>query len=67
MLDYCREARDLADGRIRADLDSDRGFDLSMTRLMEMIGEARSPAHFIVGGVRKSSEDAMFRRPNGRW
>ena len=29
-----------------------------------MIGEARSPAHFIVGGVRESSEDAMFGGPN---
>jgi uncharacterized protein with HEPN domain len=40
MLDHAREARNLSAGRSRDDLDSDRTFNLSMTRLMEIIGEA---------------------------
>jgi uncharacterized protein with HEPN domain len=34
------EALQLATGRSRADLDSDRLFNLAMTRLLEIIGEA---------------------------
>jgi uncharacterized protein with HEPN domain len=40
MLDYAREAIVLSKGRIRADLDSDRLFNLAMTRLIEVIGES---------------------------
>lgn len=32
----------MAAGRVRADLDSDRQFNLAMTRLMEIVGEAAS-------------------------
>ncbi len=32
----------MAAGRVRADLDSDRQFNLAMTRLMELVGEAAS-------------------------
>ena len=40
MLDYAREAVALSQGRTRADLDSDRLFNLAMTRLVEVIGES---------------------------
>ncbi len=40
MLDHAAEAHHLADGRSRADLDSDRLFMLATTRLLEMMGEA---------------------------
>ena len=40
MLDYAREAVTLSQGRTRADLDSDRLFNLAMTRLIEIIGES---------------------------
>ena len=42
MLDYAQEAIDLARGRVRADLDTDRQFNLAMTRLLEVVGEAAS-------------------------
>ncbi|MBM4036619.1 MAG: DUF86 domain-containing protein [Planctomycetes bacterium] len=40
MLDHAREARDLARGRCRADLDSDRLLNLSLVHLLEIVGEA---------------------------
>ena len=40
MLDHAREARELAEGRIREDLDEDRQLNLSLTRLLEIVGEA---------------------------
>ena len=40
MLDYSREAVEMVRGRTRADLDSDRQLNLSLVRLLEMIGEA---------------------------
>ncbi len=40
MLDYAREAVEMVRGRARADLDSDRQLNLSLVRLLEMIGEA---------------------------
>ena len=40
MLDYARETIVLSKGRSRADLDSDRLFNLAMTRLVEIIGES---------------------------
>ena len=42
MLDYAREAEDMAQGRVRADLDADRMFNLALTRLVEVVGEAAS-------------------------
>jgi uncharacterized protein with HEPN domain len=42
MLDYAREAVDMARGRRREDLDTDRQLNLSLTRLLEVIGEAAS-------------------------
>lgn len=40
MLAYAREARELARGRTRADLDRERLLELSVLRILEVIGEA---------------------------
>jgi uncharacterized protein with HEPN domain len=40
MLAYAREALDASQGRSRADLDSDRFFNLGLQRLVEILGEA---------------------------
>jgi len=42
MLDYSREAVQMAAGRNRLDLDTDRMLQLSLVRLVEIIGEAAS-------------------------
>jgi len=42
MLDHAREAVELAQGRSRKDLDSDRLLQLALTRLVEIVGEAAS-------------------------
>lgn len=42
MLDHAREAMALAEGRTRQDLDSDRLLELSLVRLLEIVGEAAS-------------------------
>jgi uncharacterized protein with HEPN domain len=46
MLDAAREAVQMAQGRTRADLDVDRPLNLSLVRLLEIVGEAasRTPA-----------------------
>jgi uncharacterized protein with HEPN domain len=40
MLDHAREAMNLARDRVRSDLDSDRMLNLSLVRLLEIVGEA---------------------------
>lgn len=40
MLDHAREAVAVAEGCSRADLDADRKLELSLARLVEIIGEA---------------------------
>lgn len=40
MLDHAREAASLAQGKTRADLDSDRLLNLALVRLLEIVGEA---------------------------
>ena len=40
MRDYAREALTLTAGRARADLDSDRMLNLSLARVLEVVGEA---------------------------
>jgi len=40
MLDHAREAVEMARGRKRSDLESDRQFNLALVRLLEIIGEA---------------------------
>ncbi len=42
MLDAAREAAQMARGRTRADLDADRPLNLSLVRLLEIVGEAAS-------------------------
>jgi uncharacterized protein with HEPN domain len=38
MLEHSREAVQLAAGKSRGDLDTDRTFNLAMTRLLEIVG-----------------------------
>ena len=40
MLDHAQEAVDLAKGKSRKELDTDRKLELALTRLVEIIGEA---------------------------
>ena len=40
MLDHASEALEMTQGRSRADLDTDRTLELSLVRLMEVVGEA---------------------------
>ena len=42
MLDHAREALAMVHGRRREDLDSDRQLNLSLVRLLEIVGEAAS-------------------------
>jgi hypothetical protein len=42
MLDHAREAVEMARGKTRADLDSNRQLNLALVRLLEIIGEAAS-------------------------
>jgi uncharacterized protein with HEPN domain len=46
MLDHAREAMAMASGRTRRELDTDRQLNLSLVRLLEIVGEAagRVPA-----------------------
>ena len=48
MLDYSQKAVNLSRGRKRSDLDKDLTFNLALTRLVEIIGEAadRIPGSF---------------------
>jgi len=40
MLDHAREAHAMIEGKSRSDLDSDRMLNLSLVRLLEIVGEA---------------------------
>lgn len=42
MLDHAREAVQMASGKQRSDLDHERKLELSLTRLVEIVGEAAS-------------------------
>jgi uncharacterized protein with HEPN domain len=42
MLNAAREAAQMARGKTRADLDADRPLNLSLVRLLEIVGEAAS-------------------------
>jgi uncharacterized protein with HEPN domain len=57
MLDYAREVAALVQGRVRDDLDHDRQLNLSVLRLLEILGEAASR---IPQGVRA-------RHPHVEW
>jgi uncharacterized protein with HEPN domain len=54
MLDHAREAMVLAQGKTRADLDSDRLLELALVRLLEIVGEA---ANRVPQGVRATCPD----------
>jgi len=43
MLDHAKEAVAMACGRTRTDLDKDRQLNLSLVRLLEIVGEACGP------------------------
>jgi uncharacterized protein with HEPN domain len=57
MLDHAREARDLAQGTSRAELDQHRLLNLSLVRLLEIVGEA----------ARRVPEDVRLRFPDLPW
>ena len=40
MIDHAREARELIRGKVRSDLDTNRLLELSLVRLLEIVGEA---------------------------
>jgi uncharacterized protein with HEPN domain len=47
MLDYSQKAIALSRGRKRSDLDEDLTFNLALTRLIEIIGEAKLHIEFL--------------------
>ena len=57
MRDHAREARDMAGGRSRADLDTDRMLNLALVRLLEVLGEAS----------RRVPDDFRSRYPDVPW
>jgi len=57
MLDHTREAVQMAHGRTRGDLDTDRSLNLSLTHLVEIVGEAAS----------RVSEEFRHRYPAVPW
>jgi uncharacterized protein with HEPN domain len=57
MLDHSREAVALASKRTRADLDQDRMLELSLVRLLEILGEAAN----------RVSQDSRERFPDIPW
>ena len=48
MLDHAREAVALAQGKSRADLDTDRLLNLALVRLLEIVGEAAGCAERVM-------------------
>ncbi len=57
MLDAAREAVGFAAGRTRSDLDSDRMLNLSLVRLIEIVGEAAA----------RVSPETQAKHPEIRW
>ena len=57
MRDYAIEARDLAAGRSRSDLDADRMFNLAISKLLELAGDK----------VRRVPNDFRARYPRLSW
>jgi uncharacterized protein with HEPN domain len=59
MRDHVEEAMALANGRARADLDSDRIFFLSLLKLVEIVGEAASR---VSQGTRSAHPEIPWRQ-----
>ena len=57
MLDHAREACEMVQGRRREELDSDRMLELSLVRLVEIVGEAAT----------RVSEEGQKRYPSIPW
>ena len=57
MLDHAREAVVMLRGRSRSDLDTDRMFQLALTRVVEIVGEAAN----------RVSKDGQARYPDIPW
>jgi len=57
MLDYAAEAMQMSRGRTREDLDTDRQLNLSLVRLLEIVGEA---AARISEGTRRSYPEVAW-------
>ena len=57
MRDHGKEALQLSEGRRRVDLDLDRMFELALTRLMEVLGEA----------ARRVPDEFRARYPHVQW
>lgn len=57
MIDHASEALEMTRGRLREDLDTDRTLELSLVRLMEVVGEAS----------RRVPQDFRDRYPNVPW
>lgn len=62
ILDAAREAVAFTQGRCRADLDTDRKLNLSLVRLLEIIGEA---AKGISPEFRKAHPDVAWKKMAG--
>jgi uncharacterized protein with HEPN domain len=62
--DAAREAIEFAEGRSRADLDTDRMLNLSLVRLLEIIGEA---ARGISLEFHKAHRDLPWKSMIGMW
>lgn len=58
MLEAVREAREFTDGRTRDDLANDRMFELALTRLVEILGEA---AKHVSQPIRDLAPDVPWR------
>lgn len=62
MLGHAREAVAMASGRTRGELDTDRQLNLSLVRLLEIVGEAAARADGRTGALSRYSV-AGDRRP----
>jgi uncharacterized protein with HEPN domain len=62
MLDHAREAVGMVRGRSRADLDTDRQLNLSLVRLVEVIGEA---ANRVPDDFRSRHPQVLWRQTVG--
>jgi len=57
MLDHAREAVEMARGRSRSELETDRALNLALVRLLEIVGEAAG----------RVSQETQSRRPEIPW